>query len=549
MMTERGVFTVSRISSLPAFGNNPPQQPVIKTINPATGELLKEYPVADKAEVRRKVTLARQAQRIWRKTSLKIRRAVFKDVIAMIKSSMDNLAKVISQETGKPVREAIEADIAAAVGVLGYYARIGPKVLKEKRFPMDKSLLMGRVHIERHEPKGVVGVISPWNFPFAIAASGMAASLMGGNAAVLKPSELTPATGEMLVDFFQKALEKHGLPKEVAQVVVGDGSTGAALVNDDIDYAIFTGSVKTGFGVRQAMEARGKTASLELGGSDPMVVLPGADPDAVTSYALWGRFANAGQMCAAVKRLYVPRKDYEKILALLKTKIEKLNVGDPFDPKTHVGPVVSERQRQELEGQIQDAVTKGARVVTGGKAVDGPGSFLQPTLLADVPADARVLNEEVFGPVLPVVPYDSVEEAIEKANVLPYGLTASVFGPAKQARAVAEQLEAGCVMVNDVGATNYALPSVPWSGWKNSGPGTSHSEAGLLETTNRQTLTRNLLYLMPPFRKQPWHFSEQPGEPELPKALVENFATDSKLGKLNPKFWWQVIKNRGSKKI
>lgn len=523
-------------------------QKTMTRINPATGKADADISVASKEDVQQAVANAKAHLAVWRNTPLKTRKKIFEAVATDIGKRADELATLLSRETGKPVKDAIEADVSSAISIINYYANVGPKVLKDKPFNADKSYLMGRRHVTRYEPKGVVGVISPWNYPLAIAASGVATALMAGNTVILKPSELSPEIGKVMIDIFRTHLKANNLPEDIAQVVLGDGEAGKHLIDSDIDYAIFTGSHGTGSKIRETMQAKGKEVSLELGGSDPMIILEDADLDMATSYALWGRFANAGQTCAAVKRLYVPRKHFDKVLDLMKTKTEALIVGDPDDENVHMGPLVSERQREEIADQVQDAIDKGATVVTGGKKMERDGWYYEPTILTNAPDDARVINEEVFGPVLPIIPYDTVKEAIELANGLPFGLTASVFGSTNKATEIAKQLEAGCVMVNDTGATNYAMPSVPWSGWKNSGPGTSHSPEALFDASNRQTLTTNLLQLMPGFKKQPWHFGSKPDK-ELAKSLVDNFASQSPLRKLNPKFWWQVVKNRSSKKI
>ncbi len=533
-----------------AFGNNGNTPDQFDKFDPASGRLLGSYPVTKKPAVDSAINQARQAFIQWQNVPPHKRAAVLKETARLIRENADDIARLISRETGKPLKESLESDILTAVNVLNFYARQGPKALADRRLPADRFTLLGRVSYERRVPYGVVGIISPWNYPFAIPVSGIAASLMGGNTAVLKPSELTPATGEKIGHLFQQALKNKGLPPEVVRVVTGDGATGKALVNADIDYMIFTGSARTGYAIRNALQARGIEASLELGGSDPMIILENADDlDAITSYALWGRFTNTGQTCAAVKRLFVPASRHEDVLSLLKEKIGQLRQGSPENPGHHVGPLLNEAQLREVDAQVKDAVARGARIVIGGKIRPGDGWYYEPTLLADVPPDARVMTEEVFGPVLPVAAYDTVDEAVRLANASPYGLTGSVFGPRREAEKIARQLHAGVVAVNDTGTTQYGTPAVTWQGWKQSGPGRSHGLHGLLETTRLQTVVKNYLFDVPLFRKQPWHFSKNGADLPFSESLVENFGGDSGRGILKLSFLRKLLRNRSSEKI
>ncbi|MEB3287246.1 MAG: aldehyde dehydrogenase family protein [Vampirovibrionales bacterium] len=527
-------------------------------LNPSTGLPLANYPIAGQAEIIHVIRQARRHQREWQNAPLKDRASVLKAVEVLLKKEAERLAKLVSQEVGKPVSEVYETELLSAVGILGYYATTGPKILKERLLPLDKSILMGRLHWRRLVPRGVVGIISPWNFPLAIPTSGIAAALMAGNAAILKPSEHSPATGLALCAIFQQALRQKGFSPELVQCVIGDGQSGQWLcqpaqdITDSVDYAIFTGSGKTGRRIREMMSESGREASLELGGSDPTIILPDSDYDAATSYALWGRLTNAGQMCAATKRLIVPKHDYEEILSLLKNKVAQLKVGPPENPENQIGPLISEAQRQLVLAQVEEALSKGARLITGGKALPGKGYFMQPTVLADVFLNARVVNEEVFGPVLPVLAYDSVEEAIALANQSSFGLTASVFGPVAKARSVAEKLQAGCVTINDVGATSFSVAQIPWRGWKASGPGGSHGEQSLLELCLQQTQSVNLLYAFPTFRKQPWHYSKgeyQKNRLSLGNTLLHHYAGESWLEKLSPKLLLALLAHRSSRKL
>lgn len=518
-------------------------------LNPATGQPIQEYRITTPEEVVQAVARSKEAESQWQALSLKRRAAILRRVAQAFLDRADTLARLVSTETGKPLKDALETDVTIAASILNYYAANGPRALREKRLPPDGSLLMGRIHYERRVPMGTVAVISPWNFPLAIPVSGLAAALMAGNTAVLKPSELTPGCGVAIGEIFREVFKNEGLPEDIVQVVVGDGSTGAALVNADIDHCIFTGSTATGYGIREALTRRNIGCSLELGGSCPMIVLDSAsDLDAVTSYALWSRFVNSGQACAAVKRLYVPESRHDEAVELLKRKMEALTLGDPDTPGVHLGPLISETQRRQLAEQVDDAVKRGAIVETGGEIPDRPGWFYPPTLLTRVPEDARILREETFGPVLPVIPYKTTDEAVQKANATQYGLTASVFGDPDEANRVARQLEAGLVAVNDVGMTDYVFAAIPWSGWKQSGPGVSHSVRAVLDLTRSQTVTVNLLYLLPFTRKQPWHFGNG-DDPAFSKTIMKFMGGRCIFHKLNPAMLFGLWRHRSSKKI
>ncbi|MBX2861885.1 MAG: aldehyde dehydrogenase family protein [Vampirovibrio sp.] len=521
----------------------------IQTVSPKTGEMLAEYPVADEPAVQTCVSQSHQVFEVWRKTTPAFRAKILRDIAKSIYEHREALANMIHAETGKPMAEIYQSDLVVGCGVFRYYAKKGPAALKERIFLGTESLMMGRYHKRRFVPRGVVGIISPWNYPLAIPASGIAAALMGGNTVVLKPSELTPGTAQQLVTLIRSVLKQSGIPQDVVQIVVGEGSTGKALSEADIDYAIFTGSAKVGRQVQATLQAKGKEVSLELGGSDPMIVLESAkDLDATASFAVWGRCVNAGQACAAVKRLIVPAAKYDEVVTLVAGKMKDLA------NSSAMGPVVSQRQRDGIVEQVRRSKEAGGQIEAGRDTIEKfgekPGWWVSPTVLKDTPNDAPVICEEVFGPVLPVIPYTTVEEAIAMANDTGYGLTASVFGEPTEAEEVAKQLQAGMVGVNETGATNYAVLDVPWSGWKNSGPGVSHGVEGLLATTLRQTLTVNVMDRLPGFSKMPWHFSKNPGlDLPLAKQLFEAFGRGSLWAKLDPRLAWRLWQHRASRKL
>ncbi|MCE3235156.1 MAG: aldA [Vampirovibrio sp.] len=520
-----------------------------ETINPATGQLIQRYSVAGAESVSQAVAKARAIFPVWKAVSLEARANLLRSVMQALHGRADEIAALISRETGKPLADALEADVGTALGVLGYYANIGPKRLKSRPIQPDLiSVITGRLHLETFHPRGVIAIISPWNYPLAIPASGLATALMAGNTVILKPSELTPATGRWLIELVRETLRQHYLPEDIAQCLMGDGSTGAALIQQNVDGIIFTGSDKTGRRIQQAVSGRAVWTSMELGGSDAMLVLEGCPLETAASYALWGRYTNAGQACAAVKRLLIPRHSAAAFLGHLQAKIARLQVGPPENPENHIGPLISEAQLHLLDSQVQDALEKGARLLAGGKRIERPGWFYEPTLLTDVPENARILHEEVFGPVLPVIPYDSPDEAIALMNASAFGLTASVFGPEPQARAIAGRLECGTVVINDVGPSNYAMPCAPWGGWKNSGSGASHGERALLDLSRVQVVSVNRLFRMPGLQKPLWHFGNRTDLLIARSKTVLAFSS-AHPSIWNPLTWLAFWHNRASTKI
>lgn len=523
--------------------------PVIRKINPATGELLNEVPMSTPDEVALAVQQAALAQAQWKKADPKTRARVLEAILQRVYQSSDVLAQTVSREIGKPLADALEADVSITLSCLRYYADIGPKLLKPRRLANDIiSLITGRAHWETYYPRGVIAIISPWNYPLAIPASGIITALIAGNAVVLKPSELAPATGQALVQLFQEILQANGFSPHLVGLVQGDGQVGSILLQQRIQGVIFTGSAGVGQKVRLQAAERGIWSSMELGGSDAMLILPGCDLEKAASYALWGRYTNAGQACAGVKRLFVPVRDEKLFVDLLEQKIRALKVGGPEDPTNHVGPLISEAQLNLLDAQVQDALQRGATLRVGGHKVINPGWFYEPTLLTDVPKDARVLREEVFGPVLPVIPYLHGEEAISAINDSPYGLTASIFGTPQTAKVVAARLTCGTVVVNDVGPSNYAMVSAPWGGWKASGSGVSHGERALLELCNVQVLSENRMYAMPLLGKPMWLYGENSAL--LPARSKTVLAFSSRHGSMwNPLRWLPFWQNRSGTRI
>jgi acyl-CoA reductase-like NAD-dependent aldehyde dehydrogenase len=451
---------------------------MVSSVNPATGEVLRELQCAGCSEVQAAVARAQAAQPAWAETGVRRRIAALREFQHKLHEKKSEIAEAITQEAGKPVAEALTTEVLVVLDAARFLIDNAYRLLHDEPVPhgnLATKLKSGRLI---REPYGVVGIISPWNYPFSIPATETLAALVAGNAVVLKPSEFTSLVALEL----EALLHRAGVPKEVFQVVVGDGATGAALIHSEIDKLVFTGSVATGKRIAAAAAERLLPVVLELGGKDPMLVLDDADLDVASSAAVWGAFVNAGQTCLSVERCYVHRGVYEAFLKACVDKTKKLRVGHGLGRETEVGPLIRERQLRIVESQVEDAVARGARVLAGGSRFPEMGAnFYHPTVLAGVTHDMRVMREETFGPVLPVMAFDTDDEAVRLANDSEFGLAASVFTRDNaRGERLARRIQAGTVMVNDV-VSCFGISEAPHGGVKSSGLGRAHGRFGLEE--------------------------------------------------------------------
>ena len=473
-------------------------QSVLEPVNPATLLPVGAVPVTDITGVAEAVGEAQFAQRAWATRSLEERRGLLRSAAAVLLESVDDVAATIVAETGKPIVEAVTTEVLVALDNLAWLARNLGRVLRPERVPLRQAYVLQKRASLRYEPLGVVGIISPWNFPFSIPFTQAAAAVAAGNAVVVKPSELTPHTGAWVEELFHRA----GAPAGLVRVVQGDGVVGDALVGSPgVSRVIFTGSGEVGCLVAERAARRLCPATLELGGKDPMLVLAGADLDRAIEGALWGSFSNCGQICSGVERIYVEGDLYEPFAAGLARRASELRLGAGNDPQTDVGPLISERQRAKVEKLVSDAVACGAEVLAGGArpSIDLPGWFHEPTVLAGEPASARLRKEEIFGPVVTVCKIENVSDGIRRANDSPYGLGASVWTKNRVvARETAAQLEAGSVWMNDV-AYSYGTCQAPWGGRKASGYGRTHSKHGLYDLSHVKYADFDAGRLSPPW--------------------------------------------------
>jgi len=467
--------------------------------NPATGEVLAELACATADEVNAAVLRARTAQPKWQATPVSNRIEVLRRFQSLLRDRTQEAAQLICREAGKPTAEAITTEVLVVLDAAEFCIRTAHRFLRDQPLPHGNLAMKSKRGLLVREPYGVIGIISPWNYPFSTPAVETLGALITGNAVVIKPSEFTPLAALEL----QKLMHAAGLDPDLLQVVIGEGSTGAALIDSSIDKLIFTGSVATGKRVAEAAARRLLPVVLELGGKDPMIVLPDVDLDVATSGALWGAFMNAGQTCLSVERCYVDRAIYEDFLRLMAEKIRKLRVGNGLNSEVEMGPLINERQLRTVEAHVNDAVERGARLVAGGRRLTELGSnFYAPTLLADVTPDMRVLQEETFGPVLPIAAFSTVSEAIALANHSEFGLAASVWTRNRKfGELVARQIKAGTVMINDM-ISCFGISEAPHGGFKQSGIGRTHGEMGLAEMVQVKYIDSDLL---PKMKKVWWY--------------------------------------------
>ncbi|MCW2495024.1 aldehyde dehydrogenase family protein [Jatrophihabitans sp.] len=438
--------------------------PAIVVTNPADGSVVGSVPDASAEEVRRVVDELRIYQPAWEEIGAQARGVWLGRLRDWLLDHESEIADTLQSEAGKARAEA-EAEAPMICELINYYSKNAAAFLTDERIPSSGALTAQKKLVKVYRPYPVVGIITPWNFPFAMPGMDCVPALAAGAAVVIKPSEVTPLSAQLL----ERAWTEIGAPP-VLRVVTGLGATGAALV-DAVDYIQFTGSTRTGKAIGAHAAGLLKPYSLELGGKDPALVLADADLDRAVNGIAWGGLMNSGQVCVSIERVYVEAPVYDEFVAKLAAKVNSLRQGqDDATYKQDVGALATLAQQQIVDGHVQAAVAEGARVLTGGK-VGATGTFYEPTVLVDVNQSMACMREETFGPTIPVMKVADAEEGIRLANDSPYGLSATVWtSNLKRGEGIARRLDAGAVNVNDA-IINLLAFSVPHGGWKESGVG------------------------------------------------------------------------------
>lgn len=512
---------------------------ILVSRNPATGEVLRELATTRLEDLPLIFEKARFAQAQWAATSVRNRASHLIQLRETLLNHVDDIVDLLSKENGKPRTEALISEVIPSVDLLTYFAKKAPKLLKNKKIPM--ALMKHRKSYLHYWPVGVVAVISPWNYPFLLPFGDILMALVAGNAVVFKPSEVTPLIGVKI----QELCSEAGLPNYIVQTVIGDGSLGAAIIQQKPGKIFFTGSVATGKKIMAAAAEHLIPVNLELGGKDAMIVLPDADLDFATSAALWGSFTNSGQVCASTERILVHERIAEPFLRQLKEKIGKLRIGPSVGLENDLGAITFEKQKAIYDRHLEQARSKDSQFVTGGE-FSQDRRYLKPTVVTGPQIETLdIYNEETFGPVVAVTQFKSISEAIEKANHSKYGLLASVITKnLSMGEQIAKQLQVGTVTINEVTYT-CGLSETPWGGVKDSGFGRTHSDIGLFEFVNIRHIhkPRSRLFVF----KSLWWFPYTPFQYIAFRQFLEMYRkhwTD-KLRAL-PHFLWnfiQFIKN------
>jgi len=458
----------------------------LEVSSPATLDRIGEIEIATVEDVNAAVARARAAFEGWSALTFDQRARHVRRLRDVIVASVDRVVDVICRDTGKPRIEATTAEVLTSCDAISFYARNAKRVLRDEKRPL--HLMRHKRLIVSYRPMGVVGLITPWNFPFVLSLNPIVQALMAGNTVVLKPSEITPFVGLLIGELAREA----ELPEGVLEVVTGDGSTGAALVEAGCDKISFTGSVATGRKIGEICGRNLVPCTLELGGKDPMIVCSDANVERAARGAVYGAFSNSGQICVSTERVFVTENIAQPFVDRVVQLTRELRQGPESEGEIDVGAMTSAAQIEIVDAHVREAVERGARVLAGGRRNPAfEGYFYEPTVLVDVTPDMRVMREETFGPVLPIQVVRDEEEAVQAANSTPYGLNASIWTrDSYKGRKLAGRLEAGGAVIDDC-LISYGITESPFGGVKDSGIGRVNGELGLRGFCHVQSIVMN----------------------------------------------------------
>jgi acyl-CoA reductase-like NAD-dependent aldehyde dehydrogenase len=484
-----------------------------------------EPPDSVEARVAAAVARARSAQPAWAAKSAADRARIiarFRDVLTRRRHEV---AELVTAEIGRSAVGALIMDVVVTLEFVAWTEREAPRFLRPRWRRLPGLLFLRKLVRDEKLPLGVVGIITPWNYPFFMPASCILPAIACGNTVVLKPSELTPRSAAVLESLWREA----GLPDGVVEIVQGDGRAGAALTRSGVDKMFFTGSVASGRKVAISCAEQLIPCSLELGGSDAAIVLADADVQHAADGITWSRFANSGQTCVAAKRVFVEEKIHDAFMEALTKSVRALRVGPPTSAAVEIGPLINDAAVAQITAQFDDAIARGATVAA---RADAPAarSFFPPTVLTGITDEMKVMQEETFGPLLPVIKVRDAEEAIRRANDSPFGLSASVWTRDRaRGAAIARELEAGTVMINDASSV-VGAPHVPYGGVKQSGIGRAHGIAGLEACVRSTSIADDLFSSW----RQPWWYHYGPKR----LTQIDDYATFA-----HGRGWWARLKS------
>ncbi len=502
----RPSWPARRVASLAERVRCVAERPPLGVPAPLTGRMLGSVPLCEPDDVREAATRARAAQPAWEARPIRERVRVFRRLHGLLLRHRDEIMDLVQLETGKSRRDAFE-ELADTAMVCAYYSAHARRHLRPRR---RRGAIPGLTRtMELQRPYALCGVISPANYPLTMAVADAVPALIAGCAVLVKPDPRAPFSSLLAGEL----LEEARLPRDLYQVVTGPGDVGAAVV-DAVDFVAFTGGTETGRRVAERAGSRLVDCSLELGGKNALLVLHDADLDAAIAGAARGAFANAGQLCIGVERILVDRVVHEEFVARLVERVREMRIGAGLDWEFEVGSLGSEQQFETVRGQLEDALSKGATVLVGGRARPDLGPwFFEPTLLAGVGPGMRVYDQETFGPIAWIDRFQTEEEAVRRVNESRYGLSASIWSEdPKRARQLAERLDVGTVNINEAYGAAYASVDSPMGGFKDSGMGRRHGAEGIRRYTRPQTISRQRLHPLAPSRLLPprrfaWLFS------------------------------------------
>ena len=480
---EAGALPAGLVDRLAALVTAAPGRERQDSFAPFDGSRIGSVPTCTAEDVVEAAQRARAAQERWVQVPLAERCAVMRRYADLLLARQAEVLDVTQAETGKARLSAFE-ELADVAMTARYYALTARRHLKPRRRLGAYPVLTKTT--EHHQPKGVIGVISPWNYPLTLAVSDAVPALIAGNGVVLKPDAQTPFTALIAVELLVEA----GLPKELFQVVTGAGRVLGSPIIESCDYLMFTGSSQTGRVVGEQCARRLIGFSAELGGKNPMVVLDGVDVDKAVEGAVRACFSNSGQLCISIERMYVEDAVYDRFVPAFVERVKRMRLAAGRSWDAEMGSLVSEDQLKTVSRHVDDAVTKGATVLAGGKSRPDLGPlFYEPTVLEGVTEDMELMRDETFGPVVAVYRVKDADEAVRHANDTCYGLNASVWGPAGRAEQIATRISAGTVNVNEGYAAAWASHDAPMGGMKDSGVGRRHGREGILKYTETQTVS------------------------------------------------------------